>query len=253
MNPLHSVFFKNATIGNIVKPDFFFLSGFAGIPHTKYYYVFLCFVYAVTVVGNIFVMFVIYTDHCLHSPKYIIVFNLAVSDLCGSTAVIPQVIDTFLLKSHIISFKVCLTHMFFAFWFVTMESLTLTFLSYDRYVAICHPLRYNEIVTTLFIVITYICIGRALLKIATTSERLKAMKTCTSHLMLVSAFYLPLGFALVLGSTIHQNARILNMSLATVLPPMLNPIIYSLKTDEFRESIQKLYRRRKIHINGSNK
>ncbi|XP_061105507.1 olfactory receptor 52E4-like [Conger conger] len=317
MSPLDSAYFTN---GSIVHPDFFFISGFAGIPHTNYYYVFLCFVYALTVVVNTFVMFMIYSDHCLHSPKYIAVFNLAVSDLFGSTALIPQMIDTFLFKSHLISFEACLTNIFFFFSFVTMQSFTLTLLSYDRYVAICFPLRYNEIVTNksilvittmlwifagmatllsvsfistlsfckstvvnsylcdpgplhllacnnntpssvlnwtlpaiflwipvLFITSTYICIGRALFKIAEASERLKAMKTCTSHLILVSVFYLPIAFAFALGSTIHQNARIINLSLTTILPPVLNPIIYSLKTEEFTESIKKLYRRKKMH------
>ncbi|XP_061105505.1 olfactory receptor 1500-like [Conger conger] len=317
MSPLNSADFTN---DSIVHPDFFFISGFAGIPHTNYYYGFLCFVYALTVVVNTFVMFMIYTDHCLHSPKYIAVFNLAVSDFCGSTALIPQMIDTFLFKSHLISFEACLTSVFFIFSFISMQSFTLTVLSYDRYVAICFPLRYNEIVTNksilaismvlwilagtanfisvifitrlsfcrstvidsyfcdigalhllacndntpsavmnwthpimilwvpvLFITGTYICIARALLKIAEVSERLKAMKTCTSHLILVSVFYLPIGFAFALGPIIDENARIINISLTTILPPVLNPIIYSLKTEEFTESIKKLYRRKKIH------
>ncbi|XP_061105519.1 olfactory receptor 51E2-like [Conger conger] len=325
MSPLNSTFFKNDTTSNIVHPDFFFIRGFAGIPYTKYYYGFLCFVYALSLLGNTFVMFVIYTDHCLHSPKYIPVFNLAVSDLCGSTALIPQMIDTFLFKSHLIPFETCLTNMFFAFWFVAMQSFTLTVLSYDRCVAICFPLRYNEIVTSksmfviiailwifagtviftavifistlsfckstvvnsyychhgpllrlacndntpstvinrthpvvifwlpvLFITATYICIARALLKIAAASERFKAMKTCTSHLILVSVFYLPIAFSVALGSTIEQNTRVINMSMSTVLPPVLNPIIYSLKTEEFRESIKKLYRRKKLHLTVRN-
>ncbi|XP_061105520.1 olfactory receptor 1F1-like [Conger conger] len=323
MSPLNSTFFKNTTI---VHPDFFFISGFAGIPHTKYYYVFLCFVYAVTVLGNTFVMFMIYTDHCLHSPKSIPVFNLAVSDLCGSTALIPQMIDTFMFKSHLISFEACLTNMYFYFWFICMQSFTLTVLSYDRCVAICLPLRYNEIVTSksmlviiailwifagtvvclaviflsalsfckstvinsyfcdhgpmhhlacndntqstvidkthpvmilflpvFFIIVTYICIARALLKIAAASERLKAMKTCTSHLILVSVFYLPISISVALGPMIHHNVRIINMSMSTVLPPMLNPIIYSLKTEEFRESIKKFYRRKMIDMTVWNK
>ncbi|XP_061105518.1 olfactory receptor 51F2-like, partial [Conger conger] len=305
---------------SIVHPDFFFISGLAGIPHTKYYYVFLCFVYAVTVLGNSFVMCMIYTEQCLHSPKYVVVFNLALSDLCGSTALIPQVIDTFLFKSQLISFEACLTTMFFVLGFLHMQSFTLTVLSYDRCVAICFPLRYNEIVTNksmlvitailwiiaglailivvifitrlsfckstvvpsyfcdpgpiphlacndntpsmvirwtnpvlifwlplLFIVITYICIARALFKIAAASERLKAMQTCTSHLILVSVFYLPMCISFALGPSIHLHARIINLSLSTVMPPMLNPIIYSLMTEEFRESIKKLYRRKKIH------
>ncbi|XP_064205547.1 olfactory receptor 51F2-like [Anguilla rostrata] len=321
MSPLNSTFL-NATI---VHPAFFFISGFSNIPHTKYYYVFLCFVYALSVLGNTFVMFVIYADHCLHSPKYIAVFNLAVSDLCVSTALVPPLIDTFLFKSQLISFEACLSNMFFVFWFLFMQSFSLTVLSYDRCVAICFPLRYNEIITTksmlvittilwiiaglailipvlfinrlsfcksivinsyfcdhgptfrlacndytpsymmggiqpivifwlplLFITGTYICIARALLKIATASERLKAMQTCTSHLILVSVFYLPVCINAAMGS-IHPNIRIFSTSLALVLPPMLNPIIYSLKTEEFTESIKKQYRRHKIHITVMNK
>ncbi|XP_035290961.1 olfactory receptor 51F2-like [Anguilla anguilla] len=323
MSPLNSTFF-NATI---VHPEYFFISGLSGIPHTKYYYVFLCFVYALSVLGNTFVMFMIYADHCLHSPKYIAVFNLAVSDLCVSTALVPPLIDTFLFKSQLISFEACLSNMFFVFWFLFMQSFTLTVLSYDRCVAICFPLRYNEIITTksmlvittilwiiaglailipvlfinrlsfcksivinsyfcdhgptfrlacndytpsymmgwiqpivifwlplLFITGTYICIARALLKIATASERLKAMKTCTSHLILVGVYYFPICIIYgAIGSIVHHNVRIINASLAMVLPPMLNPIIYSLKTEEFTESIKKQYRRHKIHITVMNK
>ncbi|XP_035291139.1 olfactory receptor 1F1-like [Anguilla anguilla] len=319
MSPLNSTFFINATI---VRPEYFFISGFSGIPHTKYYYVFLCFVYALSILGNIFVMFVIYSDYCLHSPKYIAVFNLAVSDLCVSTALVPPLIDTFLFKSQLISYEACLSNMFFVYLFLFMQSFTLTVMSYDRCVAICFPLRYSEIVTNksmlvitaitwifaalavvigmifisrlsfckyivinsyfcdhgpmfrlacndntpsfvmswllpalifwlplLFITGTYICIARALLKIATASERLKAMKTCTSHLILVGVYYFPVCIIYgAIGSIVHHNVRIISTSLATVLPPMLNPIIYSLKTEEFTESIKKQYRRSKIHI-----
>ncbi|XP_035291146.1 olfactory receptor 51F2-like [Anguilla anguilla] len=310
----------------IVRPEFFFISGFSDIPHTKYYYVFLCFIYILSELGNTFVMFVIYADHCLHSPKYIAVFNLAVSDLCVSTALVPPLIDTFLFKSQLISYEACLTHLFFVFWFLFMQSFTLTVMSYDRCVAICFPLRYNEIVTNksmlvittilwiiagladlilivfinrlsfcksiviksffcdhgpmfrlacndntpsfvmswshpvsifwlplLFIIGTYICIARALLKIASASERLKAMKTCTSHLILVGVYYIPICIIHgAIGSIVNHNIRIVNTSLAMVLPPMLNPIIYSLKTEEFTESIKKQYRRKKIHITVMN-
>ncbi|XP_035288447.1 olfactory receptor 1-like [Anguilla anguilla] len=323
MSPLNSNSFTNATI---VRLEFFFISGFSGIPHANYYYVFLCFVYALSLLGNSFVMFMIYTVNCLHCPKYIVVFNLALSDLCGSTALVPQMIDTLLFKSHLISYKACFTSMFFVFWFLSVQSFTLTALSYDRFVAICFPLRYNEIVTSksmlvmiailwifpgmavimavifisgvsfcksivvnsyfcdagavlllacddnppsavinwthpviilwlpvLFITGTYICIARALFKISEASERLKAMKTCTSHLILVGVFYLPICITYAMSSTIQLNTRIVNMSLAAVLPPMLNPIIYSLKTEEFTESIKKLYRRNKINFAVRNK
>ncbi|XP_064205541.1 olfactory receptor 52E4-like [Anguilla rostrata] len=324
MSPINTTSFLNATI---VHPAFFIISGFSGIPNTKYYYVFLCFIYIVSILGNTFVMFMIYTDHCLHSPKYIAVFNLAVTDLCVSTALVPPLIDTFLFKSQLISYEACLTNMFFVFLFLFMQSFSLTVLSYDRCVAICFPLRYNEIITNksvlvittifwiiaglavlipvlfinrlsfckstvinsffcdhgptsrlacndytpsfvmgatqpamffwlplLFITGTYICIARALLKIASASERLKAMKTCTSHLILVGVYYFPMCIIYgAIGFIVHHNVRIINASLAMVLPPMLNPIIYSLKTEEFTESIKKQYRRKKIHLTVFNK
>ena len=323
MSPLNSIVFRNASV---VHPDFFFISGFAGIPHIKYYYIFTCFVYIVTLVGNIFVMFVIYTDLSLHTPKYIAVFNLALCDLGGSSASIPPFIDTFLFKSQLIAFDACMANNFFVFFFITLQSFTLAVLSYDRCIAICFPLRYNEIVTrksilviiailwifaamaifivvsfistlsfckstvinsyfcdhgptyrlacndntpsfvinwthpvlilwcpVLFITGTYICVARALLKNTAASESLKAMKTCTSHLILVSVFYLPICISEAMGSSLHQNISIINMSLTTFLPPMLNPIIYTLKTEEFRESIKKLYRRNKIVMCVRNK
>ena len=321
MGPLNSTFFRNTSI---VHPDYFFISGFAGIPHIKYYHIFTCFVYALTLLGNTFVMFMIYTDHSLHSPKYIAVFNLALCDLCGSTAFIPPLIDTFLFNSHLITFEGCLANMFFVLFFSSLQSFNLAVLSYDRYVAICFPLRYNEILTRksilvitatlwifagmaifvavmfittlsfckstvinsyycdygptarlacndntptmviiwthpililwfplLFITGTYIFIGRALLKIAAASDRRKAMQTCSSHLILVSVFYIPICITDAMGSTMPQNTRIINLSLSTILPPVLNPIIYTLKTEEFRESIKKLYRRSKMHITGN--
>ncbi|XP_036379740.1 olfactory receptor 51E2-like [Megalops cyprinoides] len=282
-------------------------------------YVFLCFVYIISLLGNIFIMFVICTDHSLHNPKYIAVFNLAVADLCGSTALVPKLINTFLFESQYFSYEECLANMFFVFFFITSQSLTLAVLSYDRYVAICHPLRYHELVTNTsmsviiaavwslsalfvliavgavtrlsfcnsvvvnsyfcdhgpvirlacndnapnraislmnpivilwvpvsFITATYVCIAYTLSRIASATERLKAMKTCTSHLVLVGTFYLPVCMTYVIGSTIHPNARIINLSLTMILPPMLNPLIYSLKTEEFLESIKKLFRRHKI-------
>ncbi|XP_058885531.1 olfactory receptor 1E16-like [Acipenser ruthenus] len=104
------------------------------------------------------------------------------------------------------------------------------------------------IVPMVLIILSYACIIFQLFKIASREGKRKALKTCTSHLILVAIFFLPI---LVTYTTsrvfgIHPNARILNNSLSATIPPLLNPIIYTLKTEEIMESIKKLFKRNKI-------
>ncbi|XP_016353642.1 olfactory receptor 1-like [Sinocyclocheilus anshuiensis] len=308
-----------------VRPVTFFISGFFNIPHAKYYYVFLSLVYVVTVLGNSFIMCIIYLARRLHTAKYIAVFHLALSDLCGSSALIPKLIDIFLFEHQDISYEACLANMFFVFHFMNLQSLTLLVLAYDRLVAICFPLQYHTIVTKpamfliigvmwifsvtfiasmvslitrlsicrsnvvnsyfcdhgpiyrlacndntsniimanicfgllvcmplILIIVSYFCIASVLLKIAQGADRIKAMKTCTSHFMLVVILYVPLlGINIAaLATFIHPNARIINNSLTQTIPPMLNPIIYTLKTEEVMQSIKELYKRNKVNTIG---
>ncbi|XP_076876962.1 olfactory receptor 1J4-like [Brachyhypopomus gauderio] len=305
----------------IVRPVTFYINGFYNIPHAKYYYIFLCFVYTVTVLGNSFVMGVILLARALHTAKYVAVFHLAFSDVCGSSAFIPKYVLMFLFDNQYISYEDCLANMFFVFFFTTLQSLTLLALAYDRLVAICFPLRYHAIVTktsmtviigviwvigmTIFIVlvglvtrlsfcrsttvdsyfcdhgpvtrlacndismnyivahvgvttilyipllliiVSYICIGIALLRISHGADRIKALKTCTSHLILVAMFYLPIVsvYITAIVTYINPNTRIMNSVLTQTIPPMLNPIIYTLKTNEILQSVKVLYSRAKL-------
>uniref|UniRef100_A0A3Q3IMN3 G-protein coupled receptors family 1 profile domain-containing protein n=1 Tax=Monopterus albus TaxID=43700 RepID=A0A3Q3IMN3_MONAL len=306
---------SNATF---VHPAKFYISGFSDIPHVKYLYVFLCFVYIMTVLGNGLLLSVIYLDKTLHTPKYMIVFNLALTDLCGSTALIPKLLDTFLFDNRYIAYEACLSYMFFVWLFTFVQSWTLVIMAYDRFIAICFPLRYHSIVTKpaiaamllcswffllsliaclaglldrlsfcgslviqsffcdhgpiyrlacndnslnfimakvgitlimcippVLIAFTYICIGKALSRIASREEQLKALKTCTSHLILVTVFFLPLlGTNIAVQiSSLDPNVRIFNSTLTHTIPALLNPIIYSLKTEEVLNSIKKLCKR----------
>uniref|UniRef100_A0A8B9HH06 G-protein coupled receptors family 1 profile domain-containing protein n=1 Tax=Astyanax mexicanus TaxID=7994 RepID=A0A8B9HH06_ASTMX len=305
--------------GSIKNIFLFYSSG-----SNQYYHIFLCFVYAVTVFGNSFIMGTIYLARALHTAKYIAVFNLAMSDLCGSTALIPKYADMFLFDKQYISYGDCLSSMFFVFLFTSMQSFNLLALAFDRVIAICFPLRYHAIVTKttmmriigvmwvlsvciiallvslitrltfcasivtieidsyycdhgpvyrlscndqfpnrvmgyvyaavmifiplLLIAFSYGCIAFALFKISHGGERMKAMKTCTSHLILVAMFYLPILTVYFLASTtyLHPNTRIINSILTQTVPPMLNPIIYTLKTEEVLQSIKVLYKRIKV-------
>uniref|UniRef100_A0A3Q3JSG0 G-protein coupled receptors family 1 profile domain-containing protein n=1 Tax=Monopterus albus TaxID=43700 RepID=A0A3Q3JSG0_MONAL len=314
---------KSSTTFNatFVHPAKFYNSGFSDVPHIKYFYIFLCFVYIITVLGNGLLFSVIYLVKTLHTPKYMIVFNLALTDLCGSTALIPKLLDTFLFDNRYIVYEACLTYMFFVVFFGSMQSWTLVIMAYDRFIAICFPLRYHSIVTKpaiavmllfmlvsiscliacmvglidhlsfcdsvvvqsffcdygpvcrlacndnslnyimavfLFtvmlcfppalIALTYICIAIALSRIASGKERVKAFKTCTSHLLIMAIFFLPnLSTNIAaLTSYIHPNARIINYTLIHTVPPLLDPLIYSLKTEEVLNSIKKICKKNEI-------
>nr|BAD06185.1 Main Olfactory Receptor [Misgurnus anguillicaudatus] len=107
----------------------------------------------------------------------------------------------------------------------------------------------------ILIIISYVCISLALRKIGHGGDRTKAMKTLTSHLLLVAMFYLPYLSIHIVGFTtpMNPNVRIINNSLTQTIPPMLNPIIYTLKTEEVMQSIKDLYKRNKVKIITNNK
>ncbi|MBN3308619.1 OR6S1 protein, partial [Amia calva] len=99
------------------------------------------------------------------------------------------------------------------------------------------------------IALSYMCIIAALLKIVSAEGRWKAFKTCTAHIILVVIFYIPVFVTYILAwikTTIDTDLRILNTSLAACLPPLLNPIIYTLKTEEVMEQIKQLLRKQNV-------
>uniref|UniRef100_A0A3Q3JGR1 G-protein coupled receptors family 1 profile domain-containing protein n=1 Tax=Monopterus albus TaxID=43700 RepID=A0A3Q3JGR1_MONAL len=98
----------------------------------------------------------------------------------------------------------------------------------------------------LFILSCYSYIGYALSKVAAVKERVKAFKTCSSHLTLVAIYFLPVMITLAIPGSIDPNTRLINMSLTSVFPPMLNPIVYVLQTQEIKVSVKKLLKIRKL-------
>ncbi|XP_055752670.1 olfactory receptor 1L4-like [Salvelinus fontinalis] len=100
-----------------------------------------------------------------------------------------------------------------------------------------------------FIIFTYAVVVVAVLKFASTTQRWKAFHTCLTHLLLVLVYYLPVILAYVLGNLrLVQSSDLLTaiLTVSVTLPPMLNPIIYSLKTEELREKITKLFVKTKV-------
>ncbi|XP_010984870.1 olfactory receptor 143 [Camelus dromedarius] len=99
--------------------------------------------YTVTVVGNLILINLIYLNSHLHTPMYFFIFNLSFIDLCHSLVITPKLLMSFVSEKNIISFAGCMAQLFFFCFFVHSECYVLTAMAYDRYVAICKPLRYT--------------------------------------------------------------------------------------------------------------
>lgn len=128
------------------------------------------------------------------------------------------------------------------------------------YILACADTSYNRklgtvktLVTLLgpltFIIFTYVIVVVAVLRIASIAQRWKAFHTCLNHMLLVLVYYIPIIMAYVLGNlrlVLNVDVFTAVMTVSVTLPPMLNPIIYSLKTDELRDKLVKFFRKPKV-------
>ncbi|XP_006628218.2 olfactory receptor 52B2-like [Lepisosteus oculatus] len=119
------------------------------IPPTSVYLVFCLgmLIYGIIVFCNSIVLFTIALQKHLYQPMYLLLFNLPINDLIGATAFLPQLMKEILLDSRSISYPACVTQAFFVHLYAVGSLLILTAMAYDRYVAICCPLRYSSIMT----------------------------------------------------------------------------------------------------------
>ncbi|KAM5255456.1 olfactory receptor 2A1/2A42-like [Ctenodactylus gundi] len=101
--------------------------------------------YAFTLLGNGVILGLICLDRRLHTPMYFFLSHLAFVDIAYACNTVPQMLANLLSPAQPISFAGCLTQTFLFLSFAHIECLLLVVMSYDRYVAICHPLRYSAI------------------------------------------------------------------------------------------------------------
>uniref|UniRef100_A0A8C4VCB9 Olfactory receptor n=1 Tax=Gopherus evgoodei TaxID=1825980 RepID=A0A8C4VCB9_9SAUR len=106
-----------------------------------------CLMYVISIVGNSVILFIIKTDPSLHEPMYIFLSMLAITDLALSIATMPTTLGIFLFNSREISLDACFAQLFFIHSLSFIESSVLLLMAFDRFVAICNPLRYASILT----------------------------------------------------------------------------------------------------------
>jgi olfactory receptor len=266
-----------------------------------------------TVVGNLFVVIVIITDHRLHSPMYFLLANLSFVDFCLSSVTTPKLTIDLLQDNRTISFGGCMIQILCAHFFGGGKIVLLVTMAYDCYVAICKPLHYTSImdrqkciglvliswvigflhamsqlpmilelpfcgprvVDSFFcdipLVMKLACVDTDTLTIvinsnsgiyATTSFILlmisytyilltvllyskngasKALSTCTSHITVVVLFFGPCIFIYLWAVNITWVDKFLAV-FYTIITPVLNPAIYTLRNNEIKNAITRLGR-----------
>ncbi|XP_052038321.1 olfactory receptor 50-like [Apodemus sylvaticus] len=103
--------------------------------------------YLTTVLGNLLIILLIRLDSHLHTPMYFFLSHLAFTDMSFSSVTAPKMVMNMLTRSQSISYAGCITQVYFFSYFGDLESFLLTSMAYDRYVAICHPLHYSQIMS----------------------------------------------------------------------------------------------------------
>ncbi|XP_024064587.1 olfactory receptor 52R1-like [Terrapene carolina triunguis] len=303
---------------DFTNPSTFILLGIPGLETAHLWIVFpFCTMYLTAILGNFTILFTVKTEPSLHGPMYYFLCMLAVSDLVISTSIVPKMLAIFWFNSKEIDFSACLTQLYFIHCFAVMESGIFVAMAFDRYVAICDPLRHSTILTNsvvanivlammlrsgllalpfpflvrqwpycrtniipqpycahmavvklacadtsvssyyglfvvfcvmgldaIFIALSYTQILRAIFSLPTKDARIKTFGTCISHLCAILAFYIPsLFFSLMyrFGQNVPLHFHVLIANVYLLMPPMLNPIIYGVRTKQIRDRLLRLF------------
>ncbi|XP_022074804.2 olfactory receptor 52B2-like [Acanthochromis polyacanthus] len=149
--------------------------------HTYPAFIFGTITYLFIVFCNLLILITIAVRKRLHKPMFILLFNLPISDMIGATAFFPQVLLSIVTQNRVISFPACFTQAFLIHLYGTGNLLILSAMAYDRYVAICCPLRYNAIMTphTLIriVILVWVLSFSFIIIVIILTARLKACRT----------------------------------------------------------------------------
>ncbi|XP_075715848.1 olfactory receptor 11L1-like [Rhinoderma darwinii] len=298
---------------NLTEVTEIFFLGFQGSQCLRFFLfgVFIV-IFCFTICGNLLIITLVSISKNLHTPMYFFVSQLSITDILLTSDIVPEMLHLLLNNGGTITFTGCITQFYLFCSSEACECFLLTVMSYDRYVAICNPLRYSSIMTflycvklvvicwllgfscafittvmiltltfcgrniidhffcdlvplleiacsdtvmvhlqvsllgipgvimpTIIIITSYVKIASVILMIPSSTGRQKAFSTCSSHITVVSIFYYSLFTAYVVPTRGQTStiSKILSL-FYTVLTPLINPIIYSLRNTDIKKAIQ---------------
>ncbi|KAM9034624.1 olfactory receptor 52B2-like [Sarcophilus harrisii] len=135
-------------INHTFHPDVIILKAIPGLEKIQFWIsIPFCTMYVVALGGNSLLIILIWMEHSLHEPMYFFLAMLAMTDFLLCNTIMPKMLALFWFQAESISFEACITQMFFVIFIFVMESTILLAMAFDRYVAICFPLRYTMILT----------------------------------------------------------------------------------------------------------
>ncbi|XP_058380806.1 olfactory receptor 13D1-like [Diceros bicornis minor] len=241
-------------IGNYSAVTEFFLEGLSQYPELQLFLFGLCLImYLIILLGNSLLIIISILDSHLHTPMYFFLGNLSFLDICYTSSSIPPMLVIFVSERKSISFIGCALQMVVSLGLGSTECVLLAVMAYDRYVAICNPLRYPTIMNR----VLYVHMAAWSWIIGCLTSLLQTVMTMilpfcgnnvidhtTSHLTVVILFY---GSALFMymkpkSKDTNTSDEIIGLSYG-VVTPMLNPMIYSLRNKEVKEAVKKVLSR----------
>ncbi|XP_051828938.1 olfactory receptor 13D1-like [Antechinus flavipes] len=236
--------------GNYTTVTEFFLVGLSHYPALQISLYVLCLVmYLVILLGNSILIIISILDPRLHTPMYFFLANLSFLDICYTSSSIPPMLVNFMSKRKSISFTGCALQMVVSLGLGCTECVLLAVMAFDRYVAICNPLRYTIIMNKALCVqmATWTWMLGFLYSLLLTLLAMmrpfcdNIIDHLTSHLTVVILFY---GSALFMymkpqSKDTKTSDELIGLSY-WVVTPMLNPIIYSLRNKEVKEGVEKV-------------
>ncbi|XP_025783954.1 olfactory receptor 5M10-like [Puma concolor] len=196
-------------------------------------------IYMITLAGNLCMIMLIRTNSHLQTPMYFFLSHLSFVDICYSSNITPNMLHNFVSDQKTISYAGCFTQCLLFIALVITEFYILASMALDRYVAIC---------SLFIIVLSYLLIIAAILRIRSAEGRHKAFSTCGSHLTTVTLFYGTL-FCMYLRTPSEKSVEESKIIAVfyTFLSPMLNPLIYSLRNKDVVHAMQQIIQGNLFH------